>query len=153
VLEDALEIGVELLDFLGFHRPDSPDMDSPGFSHARTATVNPAPAGTYSDRSTSWSMAREGSSQPDSPTMRAGTPATVLLGGTEDRTTEPDATLLHRPTSILPRILAPAPISTPWRIFGWRSPSSLPVPPRVTPCSIETLSSTTAVWPMTMPVA
>jgi hypothetical protein len=51
---------------------------------------------------------------------------------------------------ILPRTLAPAPISTPSPIFGWRSSCSLPVPPSVTECSIETLSPTTAVSPMTM---
>ena len=57
------------------------------------------------------------------------------------------------PISILPRILAPAPIRTPRRILGWRSPASLPVPPSVTPCSIETSSSITAVSPTTRPVA
>ena len=39
-----------------------------------------------------WFMLRAGSAQPASPTMRAGTPATVLLLGTGDRTTEPAAT-------------------------------------------------------------
>ena len=34
-------------------------------------------------------MSRAGSAQPASPTMRAGTPATVLLCGTGDSTTEP----------------------------------------------------------------
>ena len=48
------------------------------------------------------------------------------------------------------RIEAPAPINTPSPIFGWRSSSSLPVPPSVTECSMETLSPTTAVSPMTM---
>jgi len=37
-------------------------------------------------------MLRAGSAQPASPTMRAGTPATVLLAGTADSTTEPAAT-------------------------------------------------------------
>ena len=36
---------------------------------------------------------------------------------------------------------------TPWRILGWRSSFSLPVPPSVTPCRIETSSSITAVSP------
>ena len=35
--------------------------------------------------------------------------------------------------------------STPCRIFGCRSPVSLPVPPSVTPCRIDTLSSITTV--------
>ena len=54
---------------------------------------------------------------------------------------------------MLPSTLAPALIRTPRRIFGWRSPVSLPVPPSVTPCSIDTSSSTTAVSPTTTPVA
>ena len=37
-------------------------------------------------------------------------------------TTLPAATLAPSPTSMLPRIFAPAPIMTPRRIFGWRSP-------------------------------
>ena len=37
-------------------------------------------------------VARAGSAQPASPTMRAGTPATVLLCGTGASTTEPAAT-------------------------------------------------------------
>src|SRR5690606_27879871 len=102
-----------------------------------------------------WFMARAGSEslQPASPTMRAGTPATVTFAGTDFSTTEPAATRAHAPTSILPSTLAPAESRTPRRIFGWRSPTSLPVPPRVTPCSIETSSSTTAVAPITTPVA
>jgi hypothetical protein len=66
----------------------------------------------------SWSMVREGSAQPASPTTLAGTPATVTFLGTGCKTTDPAATRAHGPTSILPRIFAPAPISTPWRIFG-----------------------------------
>ena len=58
-------------------------------------------------------MSRAGSAQPASPTMRAGTPATVLLCGTGESTTEPAATRAQWPISILPRIFAPAPISTP----------------------------------------
>lgn len=36
--------------------------------------------------------------------------------------------------------------------LGWRSPLTLPVPPRVTPCRREQLFPTTAVSPMTIPV-
>ena len=77
----------------------------------------------------------------------------VTLGGTGFSTTEPDAIFEHSPIRILPRIFAPAPIRTPLPIFGWRSLPSLPVPPRVTPCRIETLSPITAVSPTTRPVA
>ncbi len=42
-----------------------------------------------------------------------GTPATVTLFGTGLTTTEPAAMRAQWPISILPRILAPAPISTP----------------------------------------
>ena len=41
--------------------------------------------------SSSWSIVTEGWAQPASPTMRAGTPATVLQGGTSLSTTEPAA--------------------------------------------------------------
>src|SRR5580704_7387969 len=71
-------------------------------------------------------MTREGSAHPASPTILAGTPATVFLSGTGYNTTEPAAMREQWPISILPRILAPAPISTPDLIFGWRSPRSLP---------------------------
>ncbi len=98
----------------------------------------------------SWFMLLDGSAQPASPTTRAGTPATVLHGGTSCSTTEPAAIRLQSPTRMLPRTAAPAPISTPSPIFGCRSPSSLPVPPRVTECSIDTLSPTTAVSPITI---
>ena len=40
-----------------------------------------------------WSMVREGSAQPASPTILAGTPATVTLCGTGFTTTEPAAIL------------------------------------------------------------
>ena len=98
-------------------------------------------------------MVRDGSGQPASPMTLAGTPATVVLCGTGLSTTEPAAMRAQWPISILPRILAPAPISTPRRILGWRSPASLPVPPSVTSCRIETSSSITAVSPTTRPVA
>ena len=45
----------------------------------------------------------------------------------------PAATRAQWPISIAPMIFAPAPSMTPRRIFGWRSPWSLPVPPSVTP--------------------
>ena len=88
-------------------------------------------------------MLRDGSAQPAVPTARAGTPAMVVLGGTGCKTTEPAAIREHAPISILPRIFAPAPIMMPWRTFGCRSPASLPVPPRVKFCRIETSSSIT----------
>ena len=84
--------------------------------------------------------------------MRAGTPAAVQPAGTGSSTTLPAAILAQAPISMLPSTLAPAPSSTPRRTLGWRSPRSLPVPPSVTPCSIETPSSTTAVSPITTPV-
>ena len=98
-------------------------------------------------------LVRDGSAQPASPTISAGTPATVTLCGTGFSTTEPAAMRAQCPISILPRIFAPALIRTPRRIFGCRSPFSLPVPPSVTPCRIETSSSITAVSPTTKPVA
>ena len=79
-------------------------------------------------------------SQPASPTTRAGTPATVLQHGTSDRTTDPAAMRLWWPTRMLPRTFAPAPIITPSSILGWRSPSSLPVPPSVTSTRTDELT-------------
>ena len=58
-------------------------------------------------------MVRAGSGQPAWPTTLAGTPATVTLFGTALITTEPAAMRAQWPTSILPRIFAPAPIITP----------------------------------------
>ena len=104
-------------------------------------------------KSNIWSMVCAGvPSHGDLPTTRAGTPATVVFGGTGFSTTEPAATREQAPTSILPSTLAPAESSTPRRILGCRSPRSLPVPPSVTPCRIDTSSSITAVCPSTMPV-
>ncbi len=74
----------------------------------------------------------------------------MVQGGTSVSTTDPAAMREPQPTVMLPSTLAPAPISTFSPIFGWRSPSPLPVPPSVTECSIETLSATTAVSPITM---
>ena len=67
----------------------------------------------------------------------------VSLSGT---TTLPAATFEPSPTSMLPRIVAPAPIITPRRIFGWRSPLSLPVPPSVTSpaCTAQSLRAAPA---------
>lgn len=58
-------------------------------------------------------MVRDGSAQPASPTILAGTPATVTLCGTGLTTTEPAAMRAQWPISMLPRIFAPAPINTP----------------------------------------
>nr|GMC93346.1 hypothetical protein Iba_chr05bCG1510 [Ipomoea batatas] len=76
-----------------------------------------------------------------------------LWGGMSFNTSEPAAIIAPSPIFIFPRIVALAPISAPWPIFGWRSPISFPVPPKVTPCIIETLFAMTAVSPMTTPVA
>src|SRR5262249_28371283 len=65
-----------------------------------------------------WSMVREGSVHPASPMTLAGTPATVTLFGTGLMTTEPAAMRAQWPISMLPRILAPAPIMTPLPILG-----------------------------------
>lgn len=79
------------------------------------------------------------------PTTCAGDPATAVRGGTGFSTREPAATCAPRPTVMLPKIVAAAPIRTLSSTLGWRSPASLPVPPRVTFWRIETLSPTTAV--------
>lgn len=60
--------------------------------------------------------------------------STYLWGGTSLRTSEPAATMDPLPTLMLPRMVAPAPMSTPSWTLGCRSPASLPVPPSVTPC-------------------
>ena len=73
-------------------------------------------------------MSRAGSAQPATPMTRAGTPATVTLRGVLCRTTEPAATREQAPISILPRIFAPAPIRTPRRTLGCRSPICLARP-------------------------
>ena len=98
-------------------------------------------------------METAGWEHPASPTILAGTPATVFIGGMSCNTTDPAAMREQLPMVMLPSTLAPAPISTPSPILGWRSPSSLPVPPSVTECSMDTLSPTTAVSPMTMECA
>src|SRR5690625_7409295 len=98
-------------------------------------------------------MERDGCAQRLSPTTCAGTPATILRGGTGFNTTLPAPTVEQAPISILPSTLAPAPMSTPSRTLGWRSPPALPVPPRVTECMIDTSLSTTAASPRTTHVA
>ena len=57
-----------------------------------------APHSKMSALRISWSMLLDGSAQPASPTTRAGTPATVLQGGTSSRTTDPAAMRLQWPT-------------------------------------------------------
>ena len=52
-------------------------------------------------------MVRDGCEHPATPTTRAGTPATVVLGGTGFNTKAPAATREHAPISILPSTLAP----------------------------------------------
>mmetsp|Transcript_24687 Transcript_24687/g.71197 ORF Transcript_24687/g.71197 Transcript_24687/m.71197 type:complete len:206 (+) Transcript_24687:628-1245(+) len=70
------------------------------------------------------------------------------------RTTEPAPTLAPSPIEMFPSTDVPAPMSTSLPTLGWRSlPLLLPVPPKVTPCRREQPSPTTAVSPMTMPVA
>ena len=50
-------------------------------------------------------MLFEGSAHPASPTIRAGTPATVLHGGTSSRTTDPAAMPdVERPVTRLRRL-------------------------------------------------
>src|SRR6056297_2132036 len=79
-----------------------------------------------------WSIAAAGFSESVVPTTTAGTPATVVWAGTSARTTLPAPILAPLPISTRPRILAPAPIITPDRTTGCRSPEIFPVPPRVT---------------------
>ena len=52
-----------------------------------------------------------------------------------------------------PKMVAFTPICTWLPILGWRSPGSLPVPPRVTCCMMVTWSPTLAASPTTMPAA
>ena len=99
-----------------------------------------------------WSISSAGTVPLDQATTRAGTPATVAPGGTSCRTTLPAPTLASRPISTLPSTLAPAHSNTPSRTLGCRSPRSLPVPPKVTSCRIDTSSPMTAVSPTTRPV-
>ncbi len=63
-------------------------------------------------------MVRDGSAQPASPTILAGTPATVTLCGTGFTTTEPAAMRAQWPISMLPRIFRARADHTPRRILG-----------------------------------
>mmetsp|Transcript_21868 Transcript_21868/g.65432 ORF Transcript_21868/g.65432 Transcript_21868/m.65432 type:complete len:313 (-) Transcript_21868:708-1646(-) len=83
----------------------------------------------------------------------AGTPTATACDGRSLTTTEPAPTLDPAPITTGPSTDAPAPSSTPWPTVGWRMPSPVPEPPRLTWCSIDTLSPTTAVSPITTPVA
>lgn len=87
------------------------------------------------------------------PTSLAGLPTAVVRGGTSISTTDPAPIFAPSPIFTFPNMVAPAPIRTPSPIFGCRSPDAFPVPPRVTWCKIDTLLPTTAVSPMTTPVA
>ena len=58
------------------------------------------------------------------------------------KTTDPEAILLLSPIFIFPNTFAPAPIKTPLPILGCLSPSTFPVPPRVTACRRLTLFPT-----------
>mmetsp|Transcript_15283 Transcript_15283/g.64486 ORF Transcript_15283/g.64486 Transcript_15283/m.64486 type:complete len:228 (+) Transcript_15283:215-898(+) len=99
-------------------------------------------------------MSRLGSAEGEGfPTSRAGMPTATRFGGISRRTTDPAPIFELAPTVMGPRMVTPAPITTPSPIFGWRSPSLVPVPPSVTPCRMDTLFPTTAVSPMTTPVA
>mmetsp|Transcript_8588 Transcript_8588/g.23071 ORF Transcript_8588/g.23071 Transcript_8588/m.23071 type:complete len:274 (+) Transcript_8588:197-1018(+) len=86
------------------------------------------------------------------PTTFAGEPATMARGATGFRTKEPAPIMEPLPIVMLPSTVALAPMSTLLPILGCRSPVSLPVPPKVTFCSMEQLSPMTAVSPMTTPV-
>jgi len=67
-------------------------------------------------------------------TSRPGMPITVAPGGTSFTTTEFEPMRAPSPTVKAPRILAPAPTTTPAPKVGWRLvPAASEVPPRVTP--------------------
>ena len=67
------------------------------------------------------------------PTTLAGFPATIPFAGTAFNTNEPAAIIAPDPTTMFPKIVLRAPINTLSWIFGCLSPTSFPVPPRVTP--------------------
>ena len=130
--------------------PRAPDRDARLTGGAQPALATPE---TSSDRRAAgpWSSrARR------SPPRRRSAPARPRRSCRAARPAAPPTRRrsgCNAPTRMLPSTAAPAPISTPSPIFGCRSPSSLPVPPSVTECSIETLSPTTAVSPITMECA
>ncbi|CAA7408760.1 unnamed protein product [Spirodela intermedia] len=113
------------------------------------------PASDQSEMKEVWSMDSPGisSSLERPPTILAGLPTAVVRGGTSMSTREPAPTFAPSPILTFPRIVAPAPISTPSPIFGCRSPTALPVPPSVTLWRIDTLLPTTAVSPITTPTS
>ena len=121
IAEQLLEIAVELTDFLDVHA-STPAYDG-GFCHERRSMMESrlprSGAGVVEQLI---HRARRLRATRRSPTTLAGTPATVTLFGTGLMTTEPAAMRAQWPISILPRILAPAPISTPRRIFGMAVP-------------------------------
>ncbi len=100
-----------------------------------------------------WSIRREGSEHPASPTTRAGTPATVVFGGTGFSTTEPAAMREQLPISILSREFLPLPDHHAISNLGMAVRPFLAGATSVTPCKMETLSPMTAVSPTTRPVA
>ena len=65
--------------------------------------------------------------------MRAGMPTAVQPAGTSRTTTALEPILASAPMVIGPRILAPAPTTTPSHRVGWRLPLFQEVPPSVTP--------------------
>lgn len=111
-IEHALEIGVELLDFFWLHSVISVSgLDWPLLAQemqrckgkvavcswlsplgSRRLFLSLFPTGAQISAPITWSILRDGSEQPASPTTLAGTPATVFLGGTAFKTTEPAAT-------------------------------------------------------------
>ena len=66
-------------------------------------------------------------------TILAGTPTAVLSEGMALSTTAFEAMRELSPTVNGPSTLAPEPIMTLLPMVGWRLPTSLPVPPSVTP--------------------
>ena len=84
-------------------------------------------------------------------TTRPGMPTTVMPAGTSWMTTELAPTRAPLPTVIGPRILAPAPTTTPSSRVGWRLPGFQETPPRVTPWYSVTSSPISAVSPITTP--
>ena len=70
---------------------------------------------------------------PQSRTIRPGTPTTVAPSGTSRSTTAFAAMRALLPTRNGPSTFAPEPTMTLLPSVGWRLPTSLPVPPSVTP--------------------
>mmetsp|Transcript_29172 Transcript_29172/g.64479 ORF Transcript_29172/g.64479 Transcript_29172/m.64479 type:complete len:233 (-) Transcript_29172:730-1428(-) len=104
-------------------------------------------------KSAHWSMSCTGSRSRSRFTILAGTPTATQCAGRSVTTRLPAPILLPAPTTIGPSSVAPAPSSTPWPTVGWRTSLLVPEPPRDTWCSMDTLSPTMAVSPITTPVA